>query len=139
MVNKMKNMTRFFNKEEAFNEAKKNYNCFVVEVTWNYGLTDFYLCVGYEVEEINEIIANGLDIIVKIEHYFFNECQNTGLTFEWLKGSANDNIIKVFKENNIDYYYNEFFSLVADINKDSNYVRVDYKHIENRLFEIIVK
>lgn len=139
MVNKMKNITRFFNKEEAFNEAKKNYNCFVVEVTWNYGLTDFYLCVGYEVEEINEIIANGLDIIVKIEHYFFNECQNTGLTFEWLKGSANDNIIKVFKENNIDYYYNEFFSLVADINKDSNYVRVDYKHIENRLFEIIVK
>ena len=36
-------------------------------------------------------------------------------TIEWKNGSFNDNIVKFLKANNIDFHYNHFFQLVADV------------------------
>ena len=36
-------------------------------------------------------------------------------TIEWKNGSINDNIVKFLKANNIDFHYNHFFQLVADV------------------------
>ena len=60
-------------------------------------------------------------------------------TVEWEKGSINDNIIKFLKENNIDFYYNHYFQLVADLYGTGQYFKFDYEHIEGKTFGIIAK
>lgn len=62
----------------------------------------------------------------------------TGLIFEWKTSCASHHMIKVFKECGIDWYYNHFNSLVADIFGIGIYCKVDYKHINGDLFEIII-
>ena len=60
-------------------------------------------------------------------------------TIEWTKGSINDNIVKFLKANNIDFYYNHFFQLVADVFKLGIYYKFDYEKISGNTYGIIIK
>ena len=53
----------------------------------------------------------------------------TGLKFTWNNGSKNDNAIKVFKANNINFEYNHFGSLTADFYGIGIFEKVDFQHI----------
>ena len=64
--------------------------------------------------------------------------RRTGLKFTWEKGSKNDNAIKVFKANNIDFEYDRFFNLTADFYGIGIFEKVDFQHIENDDFEICI-
>ena len=57
-------------------------------------------------------------------------------TIEWLKGSINDNLTKFFKQNNIDYFYNHFDKLVADLYGIGQLFTFDYEKIKNNLYGI---
>lgn len=61
-----------------------------------------------------------------------------GLTFEWKTSTASHHMTKLFREKNIDYYYNKYGALVADIYGTGEYLKVDYKHLHDDIFEIIV-
>lgn len=56
---------------------------------------------------------------------------------KWENGSINDNIIKYLKENSIDWHYNRFFTLVADLYGIGQYSRFDYEHIKGNTYGII--
>lgn len=58
-------------------------------------------------------------------------------TVEWKKGSINDNIIKWLREHNIDFYYNQYNQLVADLYGIGQCFTFDYKHIKGRTYGII--
>lgn len=58
-------------------------------------------------------------------------------TIEWTSGSINDNIIKYLKENNIEYYYNQYFQLVADLYGIGKYFKFDYEKINGNTYGII--
>ena len=45
-------------------------------------------------------------------------------TIEWKNGSFNDNIVKFLKANNIDFHYNHFFQLAADVAEMENISRL---------------
>lgn len=60
-------------------------------------------------------------------------------TIEWTRGSINDNIVKFLKANNIDFYYNRFFQLVADVFKLDIYYKFDYEKISGNTYGIIIK
>ena len=64
--------------------------------------------------------------------------RKTGLKFTWEKGSKNDNAIKVFKANNINFEYDRFFNLTADFYGIGIFEKVDFQHIENDDFEICI-
>lgn len=64
--------------------------------------------------------------------------ERTGLKFTWKKGSKNDNAIKVFKANNIDFEYDRFFNLTADFYGIGIFENVEYRHLENDDFEICI-
>ena len=57
-------------------------------------------------------------------------------TVEWEVGSINDNIIRYLKENSINYHYNHFSTLVADIYKIGQYFKFDYEHINGNTYGI---
>ena len=67
-----------------------------------------------------------------------NTMRKTGLKFTWEKGSKNDNAIKVFKANNINFEYDRFFNLTADFYGIGIFEKVDFQHIENDDFEICI-
>ena len=58
---------------------------------------------------------------------------------EWKNGSINDNIVKYLRKNKIDYHYNYYFQLIADIHNNGNYYTFDYEKINGDLFGIILK
>ena len=58
---------------------------------------------------------------------------------EWTSGSINDNIVKFLKANNIDFHYNHFFQLVADVFKLGIYYKFDYEKISGNTYGIIIK
>lgn len=58
---------------------------------------------------------------------------------EWKNGSINDNIVKYLRKNKIDYHYNHYFQLIADIYNNGNYYTFDYEKINGDLFGIILK
>lgn len=60
-------------------------------------------------------------------------------TIEWENGCVNDNIIKYLRKNKIDYYYNMYFQLVADIYNNGNYYTFDYEKINGNLYGIVLK
>ena len=60
-------------------------------------------------------------------------------TFEWTTGSAADNMIPLFRENDIRYEYDGSFRLCACIVPGSAPVPVEYYHITGRLFGITQK
>ena len=61
-------------------------------------------------------------------------------TFEWLTGSAADNMIRIFKELEIEYGYNDSFVLCARLDfQQSEMVPVTYYHIEDNIYGITVK
>ena len=62
--------------------------------------------------------------------------KKTGLRFTWTSGSKNDNAIKIFKDNNIDFEYNHFSELTADFYGIGIFEKVDFQHLENNDFEI---
>ena len=64
--------------------------------------------------------------------------RKTGLKFTWNNGSKNDNAIKVFKANNINFEYNHFGALTADFYGIGIFEKVDFQHIENDDFEICI-
>lgn len=64
--------------------------------------------------------------------------RKTGLTFTWEKGSQNDNAIKIFKNNNIDFEYDHFGNLTADFYGIGIFEKVDFQHLENDDFEIYI-
>ena len=65
--------------------------------------------------------------------------KNYLFTFEWVSGSMNDNIIKWLKQNNIDWHYNHFFELVADVYGISQYLKFDYEKISGELYGVFIK
>ena len=60
-------------------------------------------------------------------------------TIEWKNGSISDNIVKFLKANNIDFHYNHFFQLVADVYSNGKYFTFDYEKINGDIFGIILK
>ena len=64
--------------------------------------------------------------------------RKTGLKFTWNNGSKNDNAIKIFKANNINFEYNHFGALTADFYGIGIFEKVDFQHIENDDFEICI-
>ena len=60
-------------------------------------------------------------------------------TVVWEKGRFNDNIVKFLKANNIDFHYNHFFQLVADVCGNGKYSTFDYKKISGDIFGVILK
>lgn len=64
--------------------------------------------------------------------------RNTGLKFKWETGSKNDNAIKIFKSNNINFCYDRYFNLVADFYGIGTFEKVDFLHLENDDFEICI-
>lgn len=60
-------------------------------------------------------------------------------TFEWMTGSATDNMIRLFREKAISYEYDGSFRLCACIVPGSAPVPVEYYHITGRLFGITKK
>lgn len=64
--------------------------------------------------------------------------RKTGLKFTWSNGSKNDNAIKVFKANNINFGYDRFFNLTADFYGIGIFEKVDFQHLENDDFEICI-
>lgn len=61
-------------------------------------------------------------------------------TFEWLTGSAADNMIRVFKELEIEYEYNDSFALCARLAfPQSPMEPVEYYHIEGNIYGITEK
>ena len=64
--------------------------------------------------------------------------RRTGLKFTWNNGSKNDNAIKIFKANNINFEYNHFGALTADFYGIGIFEKVDFQHIENDDFEICI-
>lgn len=55
---------------------------------------------------------------------------------DWTSGSINDNIIKYLKDNNIKYYYNQYFILIADIYGIGEYFKFDYEKIHGSAYGI---
>lgn len=64
---------------------------------------------------------------------------NTGLRFKWKNGSKNDNAIKLFKENNLEYRYNKYGELEGDFYGIGYFQKVDYIALSNGVFGIIAK
>ena len=64
--------------------------------------------------------------------------RKTGLKFTWSKGSKNDNAIKIFKDNNINFEYDRFFNLTADFYGIGIFEKVDFQHLKNDDFEICI-
>ena len=60
-------------------------------------------------------------------------------TIEWKNGSINDNIVKFLKVNNIDFHYNHFFQLIANMYGDGKYFTFDYEKINGDIYGIILK
>ena len=60
-------------------------------------------------------------------------------TIEWKNGSINDNIVKLLKAKNIDFHYNHFFQLVADVYGIGKYFTFDYEKINGNIFGIILE
>ena len=60
-------------------------------------------------------------------------------TIEWKDGSISDNIVKFLKANNIDFHYNHFFQLVADVCGNGKYFTFDYKKISGDIFGVILE
>ena len=58
-------------------------------------------------------------------------------TIEWENGSINNNIVKFLKAKNIDFHYNHFFQLVADVYGIGKYFTFDYEKINGNIFGII--
>lgn len=63
------------------------------------------------------------------------------LTFEWTDGRtcAADNMIRVFKENNIPWYRDQFFNLCASLDPERPAGPVEYYQIDGRLFGIAMR
>ena len=57
-------------------------------------------------------------------------------TFEWLKGSLNDNGIKILKDNNILFGYDAYFRLMAQIGGKWYFVQYvkEYGNTYNMIF-----
>lgn len=68
----------------------------------------------------------------------YKDMIKTGLRFTWNNGSKNDNAIKIFKANNINFEYNHFGALTADFYGIGIFEKVDFQHIENDDFEICI-
>ena len=64
--------------------------------------------------------------------------RKTGLKFTWNNGSKNENAIKIFKANNINFEYNHFGALTADFYGIGIFEKVDFQHLENDDFEICI-
>ena len=62
----------------------------------------------------------------------------TGLKFTWKTGSRNDNAIKILKDNNINWEYNHFGVLTADIYGIGIFEKIDFQHLENDDYEICI-
>lgn len=62
----------------------------------------------------------------------------TGLQFTWEKGSRNDNAIKIFKANNINWEYNHFGNLTADFYGIGIFEKIDFQPLGNDIFEICI-
>lgn len=60
------------------------------------------------------------------------------LTFEWLTGSASDNMVKLFKALDIPYEHT-MSGIRAAIGEDDAVVPVTYYHIEGSLYGVIEK
>ncbi|MBQ2396856.1 MAG: hypothetical protein II304_07490 [Bacteroidales bacterium] len=60
-------------------------------------------------------------------------------TIEWQRGSINDNIIKFLKTHDINFHYNCFFQLVADMYGAGKYFTFDYEKINGDIYGIILK
>lgn len=56
---------------------------------------------------------------------------------EWKTGSINDNIIKYLKENGINFYYNHFCDLVADLYGIGQYFKFKHEHISGDMYGIM--
>lgn len=59
-----------------------------------------------------------------------------GLTFTWISGSRNDNAIKVFIKENINWEYSHFGNLTADFYGIGLFEKVEFKHLGNDDYEI---
>ena len=64
--------------------------------------------------------------------------RKTGYKFTWEKGCKDDNAIKIFMDNNIQFYYDQYFNLKADFFGTGIFEKVAYKHLENDDFEICI-
>ena len=58
-------------------------------------------------------------------------------TVEWKNGSINSCIIKYLKENNIDFHYNKYQQLVADLYGIGKYFKFNYERINGNTYGII--
>lgn len=58
-------------------------------------------------------------------------------TFNWEKGSINDNIIRLAKETGYDYQYGHFFDL--QLGYDPLYYKTGYRHIEGDTYEVYIE
>lgn len=65
------------------------------------------------------------------------ESKKYNFIVKWENGSINDNIIKYLKENNIDFHYNKYFVLVADLYGIGKYFKFDYEQINDYNYGII--
>ena len=68
----------------------------------------------------------------------YKDMRKTGLKFTWNNGGKNENAIKIFKANNINFEYNHFGALTADFYGIGIFEKVDFQHIENDDFEICI-
>lgn len=64
-----------------------------------------------------------------------NFLMDTTFTFEWEKGSLNDNAEKVFKKNGIEWEYNLEF-LYADFTGMGIFHKVDFQKVEKDTWKI---
>ena len=55
---------------------------------------------------------------------------------DWTSGSINDNIIKYLKDNDIKYYYNQYFVLFADIYGIGQYFKFVHEKINDSTYGI---
>jgi|GEM_PF-7047816 len=111
------------NRNYRFNWLALNNNNKVVAGFTDVSENEITIIIG-QIYEVKKMINNN--------KYF--------LTFEWLdkNTSANDNIIKVLKQNNINWHYDKYFNLVADVLGINDYVKLDYKKLDGNLYGICV-
>lgn len=56
---------------------------------------------------------------------------------EWNNGTINEKIIEHLKQNHIEWHYNHFMRLVANLHKNGKYYKFEYEHIEKNKYGIL--
>ena len=56
---------------------------------------------------------------------------------EWENGTINGKIIEYLKRNHIEWHYNHFMQLVANLNGNGKYYKFEHEHIRKNTYGII--